>query len=313
VGTAAPVTGVPDLFQKAAPSKRAEAVSYGGQVEQMRGTTIDPEAVARATIESPEFRIASRLTAESEQMLAREGPLWESMSKSITGPIIEGSAAFMSEQSEKLRREFARGGAARNRSRQAMQEIRVAEQVNKTRQTNLWNSSLALNQWARDNARTQLTFNQGWASNVAGVRDSFHDALDKAGQFMVEVAIPGSRSASLGADAISRIQHEQNRAKIKRIGSFAVGAIATVAGLGLGMPSIAGMGLKAMGQAAVGPSEGISAYPDEGLGELAQTAVGKIGSLTGRLFGGGEEEAAAQPDITQPTAAMIRRGEPLTR
>lgn len=276
---AAPAGAPPDWYKRAAGGRMA-----GGEVA-LRGYTIDPEKVAQATIESPEFRIASRLTAESEQLLKREGPLWDDMQKSVMGPIIEGSASFMNEQAEAIRREYRRGGAARNRARMAMQQMRAQEAVSSAKQNQLWQSNMAMNQWARDNARTQLEFNQNWAANTAGVRDSFHRSLDQAGELMLQ-SLPQAARFAQAAHQISQQIHAENRAKARRIYSMAIGATAMLAG-GAGFLAGGAFGISAgtFGQVAV-----------RGAGMLAQESglltggeASQLGQLGGLLFnrGGG--------------------------
>jgi hypothetical protein len=307
---AAPTGTTPDLFKAATVSPRAKALAgYQFQQEAYRGVTLDPEAVAGTVMGSPEFRIASRLTAESEQMLKREGPLWEELNSSVVGGIIEGSSAFMNEQSEFLRREYSRGGAARQRARQGMQMMRMQEKVNATKQQQLRDSSLALNQWARDNARTTLEFNQNWAQNLGGIRESFHNALDRAGELMVQSAIPNALGYSQQADVIAAKIHRENKAKAKKIYTMGVSAAAMVVGAAAGTQTGteigAGLGISAETMGAV--SEGLMGYGATSLlqaggaipAETAAGAGGTLGKLLFEAISPGEEGGA---ETRQPEA-----------
>lgn len=273
-----PGAGVPDLFQKASLGRTA-GFAYGGG-KKTAGLTIDPAAVAKATMESPEFRMASRMTAEAEQLLKREGPLWDEMNKSVMGNIIEGASAQKRENAEALRRLYAKGGAARNRANQAIQEIRANERVNAIKQQNLWGANLALNQWSRDNARRQLEFNQDWAANTAGIRETFHDALDRAGEVFVGVALPETAKYATQAQTLSEEIHAENRVKANRIYKIAISAVATVAG-GIG-GGLAGGIMKGVG----------------GGGTFAGVSAGTYG----KVAGWGLENLLSSTGVTSPDA-----------
>ncbi len=280
---------VADIYQKASIGRLGN-LAYGGGGQDV-GQTINPSAIVNEIKKSTEFRIASRLTAESEQMLKREGPLWDEMQKSVQGPIIEGSSAFLQEQAEGMRREFAKGGAARNRARQGMQEFRMKEKIAATKQQQLWNSSLALNQWSRDNARTQLNFNQQWASNAGGIRESFHQALDNAGKVMLST-LPYVTSQVGYARDLSAAIHSENRAKSMRVYKIAASVAMMVAG-GAGAAGMLGSG--AIGGALAGSAGvnvamqgagmlGRSILPEQDFGAAGQQAVSGFGKPLGNLL-----------------------------
>lgn len=272
--------GTGGIFKEHTLSKKVGIVSGAVPVGK---TNIDADALAKRVLGSTEGRIAGRMTAEAEQMLKREGPLWDEMQKSVVGPIIEGSAALMRESSEQLRREFAKGGAARNRARQGMEAFRRQESINQKRQTELWNSSMALNQWARDNARTQLDFNANWASNQAGIRETFHEGMDRAGRFFVETALPTAGNFTQAADAISAQMHAEKRAKAKRIYSLAAGAVAIIAGAAFpAFASIAG---------------GIGGSLISGAAGAGGEAGFEIGSQIGKAYGA----SRGAPQLLQPS------------
>jgi len=297
-----PTAGVesPDLFKQA---ETAESKLINKRLVTA-GQIPDPQKIAALTLGSTEGRIASRLTAEAEQLLKKEGPLWDEMSKSVMGPIMEGAASFMQEQAEGLRRQYARGGAARNRARQGMQQIRVAEQANRARSTQLWNSSLALNQWSRDNARTQLDFNQQWASNAPGIRDSFYKHLDNITEFMVKSAIPRAIDLNISAAQVAEQRTAEKRAKMQKYVAFGIAAAAVITGgaaLAFAPASIGGMagimgGLSGGGGIAGGLLRGgISSALQVGMGaqpgSVAQQQMGLFGQIRGSTTT--ESEAAA--------------------
>jgi len=314
---AGPTVGAPtdgtDLFKTAELGRGIRFAS--GATSAVAGQIPDPQKIAAMTLGSTEGRIASRLTAEAEQLIKREGPLWDEMSKSVMGPIIEGSASFMQEQAEGLRRMYARGGAARNRARQGMQQIRVAEQANRVKSTQLWNSKLALNQWARDNARTQLRFNESWASNAPGVRDSFYNHLDNISEFMIKTALPMALDFQAGAVRVAEQQKAEKRAKIQKIAGFAIAAAAVLTG-GLALAGVGAVGAGGaaglFGQAVTGLGgggallrTGLSGALQLGMGvqpgSVAQQQIGLLGQIRGSTTTETESEAGRNPGaLTTP-------------
>jgi hypothetical protein len=180
---------------------------------------------------SAEFRIASRLTAESEQLLKREGKLYEDMQRNLQLPIIEGSAAMARENGAQLQRAMRRGGAARRGAMEAHQQMRQQERINTQKIHALAESNFKLDTWARDNARTQLEFNQNWAKNLGGIREEYNKAMDGASELMASKALPMMFMAKQEAAKWRYRAHAKNREKLGRwingvvgIASMAVGA-----------------------------------------------------------------------------------------
>lgn len=219
----APIEGAPPTEEAQAPLANLANMS--------------PEALTAYQKTTTEFQTMSRLTAEAQQLVARKGPLWEEMQQSVMGPIIEGSAAMLRDQAEVLRNEFARGGLRRSQAREAMLKMRNIEAANVQRTQNLWNASLALNQWARSFANEQITnYNKLYAENAGGIRDSFQDAMDRAGEVLVNSAIPRASEISTLAQQASMAEHQENRDKANRIYKIAGSALGAIAGGVIGGP-----------------------------------------------------------------------------
>jgi len=200
-------------------------------------TSIDPDAMVRETEKSSQFRIMSRLTAESEQLLAREGSLYEEMQKNLQLPIIEGAGAQARENAEVLKRQFARGGAARRQGFETVQKIRSQERTNASKMQNISNSRFEMDKWSRDNARTNLAFGQNWAANLGGIRESYQSAMDNAASLMLNSALPIMAQTTGSAINFRKQAHAQNRAKLGQIVSGIVG----IAGLAMGGAGATGM------------------------------------------------------------------------
>ncbi|MDY6957689.1 MAG: hypothetical protein SVK08_00895 [Halobacteriota archaeon] len=193
----------------------------GKGVEKAR--VLDPKAYQSEVEKSAQFRIMSRLTAESEQLLAREGPLYDEMVNSLQLPIIEGAGQMARENAEALKRAAARGGSARRSAMEAIQKIRSQERINSDKMRALSQSRFALDQWSRENARTNLEFGQNWASNLGGIRESYNKAMDSASALMVNSALPVMFQATQEAAKWRYYAHSKKRSKLTRWVSGIVG------------------------------------------------------------------------------------------
>jgi hypothetical protein len=159
---------------------------------EAKGKILDVEKFLGKATTSRQFRMMSRLTAEADQMIRREGPMWEQMNQSVLGGIYEGSAAMHRENMKTLSDSLARGGTARRAGLAALQSMRAAESNNRQRQQALWQGKLAIEQWSRDNARTQLGFNQMWVGNHEGVRDKFSGMMNNLATFYGRTIYPSA-------------------------------------------------------------------------------------------------------------------------
>lgn len=210
-------------------------------------TTLDPEKYQKAVEGSTQFRIMSRLTAEAEQLISREGPLYDEMINSLQLPIIEGAGAMARENAEALKRAAARGGSARRSAMEAVQKIRANERLNSQKMMALSQTRFALDQWSRENARTTLEFGQNWASNLGGIRESYNRAMDQASQLMTNSALPIMFQATKEAAKWRYYAHQKKRSKVTRWISGIMG-VAMIAG------GSYGGGMSMLGQAMSGPA-----------------------------------------------------------
>lgn len=205
---------------------------------------VDKNALLGQLEGSTEFRIASRLTAEAEQLVAREGPLWNEMVKNTQLPILEGFGAAARENAEAIRKAIQKGGSARREGMAAMVQMQEQAKLNSARVSQIAESRVALDKWARENARTQLEFNESWASNVAGVRESYNSAMDRASELMLGSAIPIMFESTKGYIEQREGAHAQQRAKV---GQWISGAIAVGSLVAGGAGALAGAGLLGAG------------------------------------------------------------------
>lgn len=209
----------------------------GTQFEaEARGKALNVPEFLRRAKDSRQFRMVSRLTAEADQLMRREGPLWDELNTSILGGIYEGAAALGKEQTKAISDALARGGSARRQGLAVVQQMRAAEQVNRQRTQALWQSKLQLDSWIRDNARSQLQFNQQWVANHAGVRDQFSQTMENLATFYGKTIMPSALAANsaIGNTAVGMHQLANARSEQKNgIGQMVSGIGSILMGAGL--------------------------------------------------------------------------------
>jgi hypothetical protein len=256
------------------PAARKIDVRYTKPSELQDVRKIDPESYMVQMEGSAQFRIASRLTAEAEQLVARKGELWNELVNFQQLPIIEAAAMMQRENAENIRRAMARGGAARRDAFAAVQQMRAQERINGEKVRALAAHRIELDQWARDNARTQLEWNQNWAANQAGVRESYNNAMDRASELMVSSALPVMFASKQEAARFRQQAHEQNRNKVMRWVNGVVGVATMGAGIagGLGMAGpLAAAGANIFGQI----------MPKQQMDEITEAGKRHAGGLVG--------------------------------
>jgi hypothetical protein len=236
---------------------------------------------AKAQIESSSaFRQVSRMMAESEQMLARKGPLYDEMIRSTQLPIIEASASAARENTENIRRAMARGGAARRDAFEAVTRIRSQENLNMQRGQALAKAHTEMDLWARKNATQVMNFAQGWASNQAGIRESYQSAMDSATQLMAESSIPFMFGAAQKEQEYRDAASAQRRGKVMR-------QINSVIGVASSIVSVVGAFYGGRG---AGDSMRASEAAASGGRSVATTpAAPRSSSDSGNYFGGGAQ------------------------
>jgi hypothetical protein len=217
-------------------AKKAKKRRKGRSVAAAQKVTkLDPEAAAEAALGSTQGRIVSRQLAEAEQLMAREGPLYDELIKNTQLPIIEGAGVAARENTEAIRRAMAKGGSARREAFGAIQQMRQQEAINMQRGQALAQNRFKIDRWARENARSVVEFADNWAANTAGIRESYQSAMDKASELMLKDALPHMFSAVQKAAEWRYYAHEQNRNNVTRWVTGALG----IGGMAFGVPGSA--------------------------------------------------------------------------
>lgn len=191
---------VKGTFQYVADVSEGQAVPYKSVGRdfsvQLEGQMLDvPEFMKQAT-DSRQFRMLSKLTAEADQLIRKEGPLWDEFNASIVGSIYEQSGALHRENMKQISDNLARGGTARRAGVAAIEAMRAAENTNRMRTEAVWQSKLAIDQWARDNAANVMQMNMAYVDNLGGLRDNYNQMMTNITMFHGTGIMPTQVSAA---------------------------------------------------------------------------------------------------------------------
>jgi len=204
----ADISGGGSIFEDVEPSAKAVSFVYPRDKPVFKKLytekQISPEKAVGQIVKSPSFKIASKLTAESEQLLNREGPLYERFQRSISSPILQRGAQIAEQSIEEIKSSFASGGRARREGLKEALKMQAQIEANEFVGQQMAQASFNLDAWARDNARATLQFNQAWSANLAGVRETYINSINAAREFMATSAIPAAVKYNAAADALSQ-------------------------------------------------------------------------------------------------------------
>lgn len=171
----------------------------GAKPWEVSGVVPDPYATAAAITSQPQFATVSGMVAEAQQLMAREGPLWENLNNSVVGNIYEGAAVAQRQQMEEVSRAIARGGTARRAGLALAQKFQVQENINRQRSTALWQARMDLEKYRVSQAQQNIEFAQGWVNNQAGIRDTFNNVIAQLKTYWSQT-IPGAAMAAGSQD-----------------------------------------------------------------------------------------------------------------
>jgi hypothetical protein len=157
---------------------------------------MNPKIAAEKIAATRSGRMVSYMTAQADQLVRREGPLWEEIKQSVHGPIIEGAGQAHQEMLEQIQTEAAKSGSARNRAVQMATQVQASQNIMRDKQNMLWQSNLKLIEFGIQNARAQLSFNDAWVSNRAGIRDQFNQMMNAFTEMRVNTIMPAEIQAA---------------------------------------------------------------------------------------------------------------------
>lgn len=298
LGQGSPTSANVDGLIKSEKAKSFWATQGISQGNVQTLNTIDPEAVSNRVKGSAEFRIRSRMTAEAEQLLAREGALYDRMIKNQVTPVAEALGAASREALKERKQMLAKGGSARRQAFAMEQQLREKENLASKKATEMSNIYTRTDEFARKYAESTLTGNKEWVNNLGGVRDDYVRLANSAHEIMLNSALPNMMKAE---EANHKMRAQAHAAKREK-GMAVIKGIAAVVMMATGAGGMAAGMLGAMGGAA-GAATGAAldtGLIQGGLSMLSQTGgpVGEAAGIAGGLYEGYQGAKASQQQAT---------------
>ena len=286
--------------------RQPQALAEGGSLAGPREGIIDPKAYASKIAQSSSFRMQSRMTAEAEQLLAQEGPLWEQLSNSTLGQIMEGAATQQREAMRDIRNRAAKGGSARRQALNDAQSLLVQERATQTRVQQTWQANLALFDTVRNYASKVQTENVKFMDGLPMIRQTYTNTLAQ----LTSLQIQSYNQAS----AISMAGHEARQAAGDNnwLGQLVFGVVNTVGAYygnkeGIFQGGMTGYGSGA-GQSRTG-QQGLTPGQGGGIKGMYEDVKAGGGWLAGKIgIGGGESEADQNLAASFKAGGGIMRG-----
>jgi len=285
-GSTAPAA-TKDLYQSGTEDTKREKV---GQLKQEKYLTpeqkeffkgerkglLDPEKYKEAIGKTASFRIQSRLTAESEQLLARQGPMYDMLENSTLGAISQQSAIGLRDLNRKLKNNAAKGGTARRSALNEALQMRQAEDIQRTKVEQTWRANIDLFRTIRNNAQQVQQSNQSFMNSLPLVRDDYQE-------MMTNLSDNVTGAIALNADLSQRAY--ENRAAIPD-SNVAGKIIGGVLAIGLSM-----MGAPMAGAAAQSMFDSPQMTPGASVGGVANTNPDAAGQEWDNIMAAGSKAA----------------------
>lgn len=301
---------------------------WGGlnELEGSRQGIIDPEAYAEKVSGSTLFRLQSQQVAEANQLVNREGKLWDQLNQSITGQIYEGAALQLRDTLRQLKNNMAKGGTARRAAANEFNVIQANERAIQMRTKEAWQANLKLHDHINQNVDRVLQNSKAFVEGLPLLNASYRDAMQKNAQLQVQANInaaqiaQGAYATRMGQQAVdfgTKLAEGVILAVASIALSYAGGAIggamastgAAAGGAGAITGTLSGAGGAAMGAAAGGAlgdavtaagqrQSGTSTY--SGLSAYG-SAINKAGDMIQGLSAGFTAPNDSDPDPTDLT------------
>ena len=220
--------------------------NFDAQKWESQGFELDPEAMASTAMDSQGFRNMSRMMAESGQLLAGEGELYNKYTQSIVGGTFGATAARSRVVADEIVRESARtGGDATSKALKFAAKARAQEDINRTHVGTLWQSKLAMETQFRNYAGQVEKMAREWVGSA--VRDTFVNVLNQTQNYWTNVMLPElmpqqANAASKVTDATMQAQQMALEAQMQKISAISNGVASLGSIVGGGMGGGGGLG-----------------------------------------------------------------------
>jgi len=171
-----------------------------GQLGGAREGIIDPDAYLAELSKSSIFRQQSQQVAESEQLLNREGPLWDRLESSVLGTIHEGAALQLRDATRRLRNDMAKGGTARRTALNEARQMIVDQNAMTMRVQQTWEANIKLNNYVQMNFERVRNGAMSFTDALPGLNDAYRTSMLNTAQLAVQATEIAGRMAGEAYD-----------------------------------------------------------------------------------------------------------------
>lgn len=230
-----------------------------GVLAGTREGIIDPNSYLSKLSKSSIFRQQSQQVAESEQLLNREGPLWDRLENSVLGQIHEGAALQLRDTMRRLKNNFAKGGSARRTAVNEAQEIMAMQDAMNSRVNQTWQANIRLNEYVQQNFDRVRNGAMKFADALPGLNESYRASMLATAQLAVQAT---GAAASMAGNAYELRMSQQAVNFGTKLAEGLIQAVASV------IPYVGPVLGKAIGDAKTATAEGTTAYSSSALSGL---------------------------------------------
>ena len=172
----------------------------GGPLTGAREGILDPDAYLAELSKSSIFRQQSQQVAESEQLLNREGPLWDRLENSVLGTIHEGAALQLRDSTRRLRNDMAKGGTARRTALNEARQMIVDQNAMSMRVKQTWEANIRLNEYVQQNFERVRDGSMKFTDALPGLNDAYRTSMLNTAQLAVQATETAGRMAGEAYD-----------------------------------------------------------------------------------------------------------------
>ncbi|KKL03746.1 hypothetical protein LCGC14_2623050, partial [marine sediment metagenome] len=158
----------------------------GDQLKGAREGIIDPNAYTAKLSQSSIFRQQSQQVAESEQLLNREGPLWDRLENSVLGTIHEGAALQLRDATRRLRNDMAKGGTARRTALNEARQMIVDQNAMSMRVKQTWEANIRLNEYVQQNFERVRDGSMKFTDALPGLNDAYRTSMNNTALMAID-------------------------------------------------------------------------------------------------------------------------------
>lgn len=262
-----------------------------------RAGILDPEKYAEEVGKTSAFRQASQRMAEAEQLVNREGPMWDELENSTYGVIAEGVGRQYRDEIRELKNRAASGSktGARNLAREEASFLMAQEKKNQQRTKMTFDANLQLFDLVRKNQADAMDMSYKLVDNLPEMRAAYSNTMSSLAELMSTVALPVS-SAMKEKGYLERMAHPTVTVGQRIMGSIVGAAQGFLTGAKAGglWGGVAGAAAGATVGAApeLGGEQGKAAGPI-GYGQAAGAFGGALGA---GIFGTRDQKTTSTPN-----------------